>query len=180
MHNFRSRLIPRLSLVCSAAILVVGCAPIKYHTLPEGRPSSELVVAMPPGSSGDSYVILSAYEQPGKCLGSMLLPKSRASHGDPAINLLEAGRLQTVRMTLMQRGVNGHQFQCAGMLGFLPEAGVRYEINPLSPARECVPVLWRQGPDGARLPAEYKVRTPAADGFFTNTDGACTDAMVLK
>ncbi|WP_374352190.1 hypothetical protein [Limnohabitans sp.] len=169
-----------LSLACGAVLLAAGCAPVKYHTVPEGRPSAELVVAMPPGSSAYSYVILSAYEQPEQCLDSRLLPNSTANPGEPAINRVEAGRLQTVRMTLMRRGTNGHQWQCASMIGFLPESGVRYEINPLSQAWQCVPTLWRQGPDGARLPAEHKLRTPVASGFSTNTDGDCADRMVRK
>ena len=169
-----------LSLACGAVFLAAGCSPVKHHTLPEGRPSAELVVAMPPGSSTYSYVILSAYEQPEKCLDSRLLPNSTANPGEPAINRVEAGRLQTVRMTLMRRGANGHQWQCASMVGFFPEAGVRYEINPLSQAWQCIPTLWRQGSDGARLPAEHKLRTPAAGSFNTNTDGDCADKMVLK
>jgi hypothetical protein len=139
-----------------------------------------LVVAMPPGSPPDSYVILSAYGRPEQCQDSKLLPNRTASPIEPAINQLEAGRLQTVRMTLMRRGTNGHQSQCAGMVGFLPEAGARYEINPLNQALQCVPALWRQGPDGARLAAEYKLRTPAAVGFSANNTGDCVDRMVLK
>lgn len=169
-----------LSLACGAVLLVVGCAPVKYHTLPDGRPSAELVVAMPPGSSAGSYVILSAYEQPENCLGGRLLPNSTANPGEPAINKVEAGRLQTIRMTLMRRGTNGHQWQCASMVGFLPEAGGRYEINPLSQVWQCVPSLWRQGPDGTRLPAEHKLRTPTVSGFVANKDGDCADRMVLK
>jgi hypothetical protein len=169
-----------LSLVSSAVLLTAGCAPVKYHALPEGRPSADLVVTMPPGSSASSYVLLSAYEQPEACLVGRLLPNSTASPGEPAINQVEAGRLQTIRMTLMRRGTNGHQWQCASMVGFLPEAGVRYEINPLSQAWQCVPALWIQGTGGARLPAEHKLRTPAASGFFTSTNGECSDRMVLK
>lgn len=169
-----------LSLAFGVVLLAAGCAPVKYHTLPEGRPSAELVVTMPPGSSAYSYVILSAYGQPEQCLDSKLLPNSTANPGEPAINRVEAGRLQTVRMTLMRRGTNGHQWQCASMMGFLPEAGARYEINPLSQAWNCAPTLWRQGPDGARLPTEHKIRTPAAAGFFSNTNGDCADRMVLK
>jgi hypothetical protein len=169
-----------LSLSLGVVLLAAGCAPVKYHTLPEGRPSAELVVTMPPGSSAFSYVILSAYGQPEQCLDSRLLPNSTANPGEPAINRVEAGRLQTVRMTLMRRGTNGHQWQCASMMGFLPEAGVRYEINPLSQAWNCLPTLWRQGPDGGRLPTEHKIRTPAVAGFFSNTNGDCADRMVLK
>lgn len=180
MHNRLPGHFLALTLLASTVLMAAGCAPVKYHTLPEGRPSAELVVALPPGSSGNSYVILSAYEQPEKCLDGRLLPNSTANLGEPAINRLEAGRLQTVRMTLMRRGTNGHQWQCASMVGFLPEAGARYEINPLSQAWQCVPSLWRQGPDGARLPAEHKLRTPAASGFFANTNGDCAVAMVLK
>lgn len=169
-----------LSLACGAILLAAGCAPIRYHTLPEGRPSAELVVTLPPGTSAYSYVIVSAYEQPERCMDSRLMPNSTANPGEPAVNKLEAGRLQTVRMTLMRRGNNGHQWQCASMVGFLPEAGARYEINPLSQAWQCVPSMWRQGPDGGRLPVEHKLRTPAPSGFSSNKDGECTDRMVLK
>lgn len=96
-----------LSSACSAVLLAVGCAPVKYHALPEGRPSAELVVAMPPGSPPDSYVILSAYGRPEQCQDSKLLPNRTASPIEPAINQLEAGRLQTVRMTLMRRAPGG-------------------------------------------------------------------------
>jgi len=180
MRIHMSRHFLPLSVSCSAIFLAAGCAPVKYHTLPEGRPSAELVVTMPPGSSAYSYVLLSAYEQPETCLDGRLLPNSTASPGEPAINQLEAGRLQTIRMTLMQRGTNGHQWQCASMVGFLPEAGARYDINPLSQVWQCLPALWRQGPDGARLPAEHKLRTPAAGGFISNTNGDCADRMILK
>lgn len=169
-----------LALAASALLVAAGCAPVKYHTVPEGRPSAEVVVSMPPGSSAYSYVIVSAYEQPEKCLGSKLLPSSTANPGEPAINRVEAGRLQTLRLTLMRRTTNGHQWQCASMVGFLPEAGARYAINPLGQGWQCVPSLWREGADGARLPAEHKLRTPAASGFFSNQDGECADAMVLK
>jgi len=169
-----------LSLACGAILLAAGCAPIRYHTLPEGRPSAELVVTLPPGTSAYSYVIVSAYEQPERCMDSRLMPNSTANPGEPAVNKLEAGRLKTVRMTLMRRGNNGHQWQCASMVGFLPEAGARYEINPLSQAWQCVPSMWRQGPDGGRLPVEHKLRTPAPSGFSSNKDGECTDRMVLK
>lgn len=180
MHNRISGQFLALPVLASTVLVAAGCAPVKYHILPEGRPSAELVVALPPGSSGNSYVILSAYEQPEKCLDGRLLPNSTANVGEPAINRLEAGRLQTVRMTLMRRGTNGHQWQCASMVGFLPEAGARYEINPLIQAWQCVPSLWRQGSDGARLPAEHKLRTPTMGGFFANTNGDCADVMVLK
>jgi hypothetical protein len=180
MQIHKSRHFLPLSLACGAVLLAAGCAPVKYHVVPEGRPIAELVVAMPPGSSGDSYVILSAYGQPEQCLDSRLLPKSKANPVEPAINRLEAGRLQTIRMTLIRRGTNGHQYQCTGMVGFLPEAGERYEINPLSKDWQCVPALWRQGPDGARLPAEHKLRTPVASSFSDNASGECADRMVLK
>lgn len=175
-----SRQFLALSLGSCVVFLAAGCAPVKYHTLPEGRPSAELVVTMPPGSSALSYVILSAYEQPATCLDGRLLPNSSAKPGEPAINKIEAGRLQTIRMTLMLRGTNGHQLQCASMVGFLPEAGARYEINPLSQGWQCVPSLWQQGTGVTRLPAEHKLRTPAASGFSANKDGDCADKMVLK
>lgn len=169
-----------LPLAAGALLTAVGCAPVKYHTLPEGRPMAELVVFMPPGSSAYSYVIVHAYEQPEKCLVSRLLPSSTANPGEPALNRVEAGRLQTIRMTLMRRTNSGHQLQCASTVSFLPEAGGRYGINPVSNVGQCVPTLWREGADGTRLPAEHKLRTPAVSGFFANQAGDCADAMVLK
>jgi len=180
MKHIDQSLVFKLSFVCGATLLGAGCAPIQYHTLPEGRPSAELIVTLPAGTSAYSYVIVSAYEQPESCIDGRLMPNSTANPGEPAINNLEAGRLQTIRMTLMRRGINGHQWQCASMLGFLPEAGARYEINPLNQAWQCVPTMLRRSPDGSRLPVEQKLRTPAPSGFSSNKNGDCADRMILK
>jgi len=164
-------------IICALA----GCTSVEYYSIPEGRPTSSLTVSMPDNSyAGSYYVLVSAYKQPESCIDSKLMKSETATSIQPAVNLLEAGRLQTIRLTLIRRTISGHQVQCSSMVSFLPQAGLGYEIKPVSQSMSCTPRLWRQGANGVPVPAEHKVRTPTASSFFPNKNGECSDAMALK
>jgi hypothetical protein len=168
-------------LISTSAIAgaLTGCASVEFYAVPEGRPQSELTVAMPAGSSPDSYVLVSAYKQAESCVDSKLMNNRTATPVEPAVNPLEAGHLQTIRLTLVRRTTSGHQVQCSSMLSFLPQADTRYHLNPMAQGWQCAPVIWQRDTHGALIRTEHKVRTPTPSGFFSNKSD-CADKMVLN
>lgn len=181
MKNHPGRInVKFLIAVTVIASALAGCGTVTYYDVPHGKPQAELTVSMPKNSSISRYVSVGIYSQAEKCIDLHLTKNYMVMRDQVAANQIEAGRLQTVHLTLVDRSTGQHQVLCHSMLSLLPEEGGRYQVQLVDQGAQCSAFARQVDTNGTLIRTEHKVRTPVAHGFFKNDGSDCSDKVMLK